>query len=452
MELLQKKSFALLITAASIFASMLLVGASFGASVLIAVIVSAVFFGIDTALVKLPSSSQKVAVSVAIAAVAVIALCVVGGVFGAHDTEVSPSSPVQAAPNNTPASEESSEPPRDEAYELGLAYYEAGKYQDAIETLRKVSEGSAFYVDAQKMLLNAIDGYRSGLVDSTQPYVESGNYSVAINILKEGLSIVSDDAELTRLIDEYSSAYAAEVRTAAVESASASAAEGDYAAAITSLCAAIEEIGEDAELTALKNDYSDKYREELVTQATVLLEANNYYGGLELLRNGQSVLPNDEGLNSAIADYEKHKPVYLCEDIDCLRMSDRIYYTYDSMTDNKGNEYTGHLIFYSGYASYTYDKYSILFDTSAQYTKFCGTTFLPYEFRGSGRCAYIYIYGDDRLLFQTEPMSMGYISESFSLDITGVETIKVEFKPSEPSLNWEVVDIYGCLTNAYFSK
>ncbi len=413
MELLKSKGMALLIMAASVFASMLLVGASIGSGVLTAAIVTAVLLCIDVVLAKLRSSSQRAA-GLVIVAVSVVALCVLGSAIGAHNTEISPSGPVHGGVINTSASEAPSEPLRDESYELGLAYYEAGKYQDAIETLRKVSEGSTFYVNAQKTLLSAIEGYRSGLADSARPYAEDGNYPVAISILSEGLAVVPDDAELKKRINEYSTAYAAEVRTSAVESASTAAAEGDYATAITDIQTAIEEIGEDAELTALKSDYGSKYREKLVTQATALLEARDYDGGLELLQNGQNILPDDEGLTAAIADYEKHKPLPL-ENLDYFTGSGYLTVR-DNLKNNLGESYS-HVV-----TAYEMDKTYLI---NGQYSAISGTLFQTYEGRSATYdSSYIGIYGDDEWLYSTS-VKGGSMPVDFYVDLTGVLKLRV---------------------------
>ena len=75
----------------------------------------------------------------------------------------------------------------DETYELGLFYFERGDYEEAIQTLKEVADSSSSYVEAQKLLVEATDCYRNGLMDTANTYVEKDDYKLAIDILNAGL-------------------------------------------------------------------------------------------------------------------------------------------------------------------------------------------------------------------------------------------------------------------------
>lgn len=141
---------------------------------------------------------------------------------------------------------------------------------------------------------------------------------------------------------------------------------------------------------------------------------------------------------------EKYDRVYLIDDIDYLEKS-RIEYTQERITDNQSNEHFGNYIFttegtfYDGNISFQLDK---------KYKNFYGTSFISYNARGNNGEAYIKVYGDEKLLFQTKEMEIGYIPETFNVDVTGVSVLKIYFEPYS-SMN---EDTYAYLTDAYLVK
>ena len=394
--------------------------------------------------------NKKVAITIALAIIILSSLYSISK----RPTENSANVPQTG---NTPGSEqrETATPavsetpvPVDEAYDLGKRFYEAGEYSRAITELQKVRDSSFYYADAQLLLIEASNGYRTEILQTAGSYAERQEYMTAVDIIKNALLTLPDDSELRRVSDEYTANYRALVRSEAIENARVSAESEDYAAAVQAIQAAISELGNEAELTSLYSDYVEKYRTALISQADLVLRQDGYEAAIDVIKDGLNVLPADSIFEAAIEEYKTYVPVYLYEDIDYLRCSDNIYIQNESITDNKGVEYSGHRTFHNNHLSYSA---SILFDLDQKYSTFSGTVLLPYKHRGTSFSAYISVYGDDILLYQSDAITMGFKTDTFTIDITGVSTLTISFKNST-GLSFDSDWVVGYLTNAYLTK
>lgn len=452
METLQKKTVAIGITSLVIFVSLVFIAKIQVGEALAAILVLlSVFTAIDLAAkTDILTKRHRQFACVTIGILAVAAIAVFEYLISIEPDHASTAS--NAIPNSTSSVTAATERKADETYDIAMSYYENGNYEEAIKTLRKVKSTSDYYTDAQELLAKITDYYYPLLMERAKTYAENGDYKMATSILDLAVLVFPGDEEMLQTLKEYSVAYTTQIRTTAIESAKLSMETGDYTGAIQNIQSAIDEVGSDVELESLMTKYTSDYQDNVFLQAKIYLQEEGYEAAVKFIQGSLNVLPNDSELLNMIEEYKVYAPVYLLEDIDYLRKDDRVYIEDQPRRDNKGNEYSGHKILYGGAQSLNYENYSILFDTSGNYNKFWGTVFLPYSFRGSTRDAYIFIYGDNSLLYKSKPMSMGFETDTFSIDISGVNIVEIVFQASPFSLNLDVEDVYGCLTDAYFCK
>lgn len=342
----------------------------------------------------------------------------------------------------------------DQNYNLGLLYYDRGDYEQAISTLKMVEDDSSYYVDAQKLLADAVDKYRSSLMDTASSYVEKGNYKLAIDILNAGLLVIPNDTDLLLAIDEHFSAYKTLVRTSAIENAGSSAADMDYASALLSIKEVIDELGKDPELTSLYNSYADAFREDALSRAASELQNASYENAVQIIKSVLEVLPSDSELTSFAAECETYAPVYLIEDIDYLTrtnsdLSAELVIEHTTLTDYDGNSIFGHCNFHNS-STADWHPATISFDLAGEFKSFCGTLVLPAEFKHTSYSAFVYVYGDDRLIYQSPGMTSGFHTEDFVVDVSGVTTLRITMVNDSKLSGGDWV--VGYLTNAYLSK
>lgn len=448
MEVLKKKPIAMLVMSLIIFIALVLTAkAPIGEAVIILFILLAVFTVIDF-IVDAKCLTEKQARF----ASTVVGLIAVAGIV-IWSTFAGPGAPVNSGKNtgqvNTP-----SPVAVDETYELGLFYFERGNYEEAIQTLKEVADGSGSYVEAQKLLAEATDCYRDGLMDTANTYVEKDDYKLAIDILNAGLLVIPDDAKLLQTIDDYSSAHMNAVRIAAIVDAEACAVERDYANALKTIQEAIDEVGSDAELTSLYNNYIAVFRKDALSQATLALQNASYDDAMQIIQSALEILPSDTELTSFAIECKTYAPVYLVEDIDYLTRTTSSFTTElvienTTLIDCDGNSFGGHYNFHNN-STASWHPANITFDLTKEFKSFCGTIVLPEDYKHTSFSAFVYVYGDDRLIYQSPSITSGFHTENFVVDVSDVSTLKIEMVNDSHLAGGDWV--VGYLTNAYLSR
>lgn len=421
MEVLKKKPIAMLIMSLIIFVALVLTAkAPIGEAVIILLILLVVFSVIDLIVdTKFLAEKQAKFVSAVVGLIAVAGI-VIWGAFAA------PGAPVNSGENvgqgNTPPSATV-----DEAFELGLFYFEKGDYEEAIQTLKEVADGSSSYVEAQKLLVEATDCYRNGLMNTANTYVEKDDYKLAIDILNAGLLVIPDDAKLLQKIDDYSSAHIDVVRTAAIADAEAYVAEQDYTNAIRTIWRAQDEVGNDVELDALEEKYLEEYKNFALVRAEELFDSEGSETAIQFLREVQSLPLLDSELSAAASEYESYKPVSL-DTLEIWQHGDFTCgpYTHETVTDNYGNNYN---TFYSGtsrsgWPGISYSHYNV-YKVDKIYSTLSGIFCIEKEWNSSNSESYFYVYGDD-ILLEKLTITGGDEPVEFTVDISGVSLLKIK--------------------------
>lgn len=104
----------------------------------------------------------------------------------------------------------------------------------------------------------------------------------------------------------------------------------------------------------------------------------------------------------------------------------------DGKKDNEGNVYNNGLHFKllgagtgATYGLSAYQEYIL----DGKYRKFQGRFVLDYNSRSNNWAnATLYVYGDDRLIYQSKPMQKGVRPIDFTIDVSGVNKLKIEVR------------------------
>lgn len=303
MKLLENKFFAAVTIALTVFVAMVPIGHnSIGITLTTILVMLVVFVVIDVTATALSKRKGKL-IGTAIAAVAIVAIGLSGNLWDSTDRNgVNETVGINAMDEGTSPLPTETEK-IDEVYELGVFYYERGEYEKAISTLNDVNISSAYYVEAQKVLANAIDQYRTQLIDTATVYVEKSDYDLALDILNAGLLVIPQDTELTSTINEYTTAHTSAVRAAAIASAEALAAEGDYVNALLSIQRAIKEVGNDAELLALDGHYKAEVWNSTFAISEEYVKIGDYVSAMSTIQQAIDLLGSDEQLSALYTEY-----------------------------------------------------------------------------------------------------------------------------------------------------
>lgn len=309
----------------------------------------------------------------------------------------------------------------DKTYELGLFYFERGDYEEAIQTLKEVTNSSGAYVEAQKLLAEATDQYRAGLMNTANTYMEKDDYKLAIDILNAGLLVIPEDTELLQTIEDYSSEYTNTVRTTAIADAETYAAEQDYESAIKSIWAARDKVGTNVELDALQEKYLEEYKNFAIVRAEELFNNEGYEAAIQFLRKVQSLPLLDSELSAAVENYQSYQPISVAE-LEIWRedpLSGKCGPNNNSIVDNYGNSYSPYFD-YDGSNIYKIDK---------KYSALTGVFCVKKEENSSFWITYLYIWkitnGERDSLLYSSQLTGGNEPVEFTINVSDVDFIEI---------------------------
>lgn len=239
----------------------------------------------------------------------------------------------------------------------GIAFYDAGDYESAIECFDQLPSDSKLYKDAQDMLVKCKEEYAAIVIEKLNAYMQKEEYDTAMELINKAQEVLPNNAELqvtfcdayrqsvlnkvtlleqegnlveilslleraletlkndAELQDVYATTYATykqEIRTAAIKEADVYATNGDYENAIKVISNAQNQIGEDDELIVKYDLYTDVYISQKVTLAKeryVKYDVSSTYAAIDILNAASEIIPDNEELKSELAFYNESLPI-----------------------------------------------------------------------------------------------------------------------------------------------
>lgn len=196
------------------------------------------------------------------------------------------------------------------------------------------------------------------------------------------------------------------------------------------------------ELETLYNDSIDRYVEYIIAKAKEAAVSGDFITAHNIISAGKSNV-NDPLLSEFESKLSDCEPVYLAdfEPFDsttsiCVDLNQNIY---DCKLDwNQGvinkvikdNTGTSHYFSYfiGKNQAIAQEECSATYLLNGQYTIFSGTCAFPDTERPYLlKPAYFEVYGDNELLYTSPWMEGGVLPENFSIDISGVDLLKISF-------------------------
>lgn len=341
----------------------------------------------------------------------------------------------------------------------GIAFYNNGDYESAIECFVQLPSDSKQYDEAQSMLAKCEDEYSASVVEKANGYAENGEYEMAINLLNNAGDLLPNSAAISTAYDTIFAEYKGIVCSNAYSEGETFAANGDYPSAITAIDNATKLIGHDDELAAKRGVYIDTYVSQTVSAAKAQYIEYDYESIIAaegILEVALKILPNNAVLLTELANYKEREPVRLLD----LSMSPDLQHnvstsTYDyvgNKSDVAGITYndsiapaewyeTSHP--YGWSETYSYAHYSWLLDY--QYTKVTGTFFFSESYKNASIEVELTITpsnGTTRTYF----VSSNEQTQHFDVDLTGAKDFEIALRQSE------INGTYAYLADVYVWK
>lgn len=363
------------------------------------------------------------------------------------------------------------------AFSKGKELFNSGDYENAIKALNSVVIADLEnYTDAQKILKDASDSYRTVLFAEVDKIIENNQLEDAQSLLLKATEVLPNDTQISDKLNNVNIS----INNQAIEAVLTQAkqlSKDNLLAAIQLIQKELPKQNNDIRLKEKLEEYTEKYLESLISQVQAHVNNNNYDQAFTLLNKANSDLPSNQTIINkideitkikqqkereiqiakdlqeaenifkaqgyeqaisllqsseysssqeilnAIANYETYKPINLfsMDFWDSNNNVTRVAGPY-SIQDNLGNEHPNSYSIYD-IAFTTYVTYRI----DGQYNHLNGLYFLEYEHRSTSYKGTFRVYGDDDTVLFSTTLEKGMDPVKFSVDISGVKDLKLEY-------------------------
>lgn len=327
-----------------------------------------------------------------------------------------------------------------DAYEEGMTMYDKKDYSSAIYYFEMVNEiDSAHYNDAQDKYSECEELLSNQKIESIRSLISSGKYQEAI----QEINFLTDSDLAKTLSAEIETEITSEVDSKINSYFS----DFDYNGAYDYLNDLNGQYGFESLKTRL-NGLEGEFVQFSLSKSEENAADNNYEAASAVIQQAIDMIGEEnEDLNLAYNEYRSHLPIYIT-DMEYMSCVNGVK-TQEKLKDNIGNTYHNGL-FMARDISFLGDKGwygegSADYYLNGKYAIFSGTVAVPTKNENNTRSSYFEVYGDGKLLYTSPVMEKTSFPESFSINITDVQVLKISYPESNE--NSELATIYdGLLT------
>ena len=264
--------------------------------------------------------------------------------------------------------------------------------------------------------------------------MSQARYEDAMTAVEDALTRFPEATTLTAQKEVIYNAYKDYRKQTSMAEAQAALDQGNLEEALRILAPLKKDYPDDADLSALTDQYEASYCAQIAEAATPLLEERQYRQAFDIVSPAYDIFPENDTIASLYDQAEGHLPKAadaLSWENDTLRGTKTIG---DNVEDTHGNLY-GHAIIYTepsaiSMQTMTYSEGKDLCQLNGRYTRLQGTLAVKAGSRGiqNGHTGTFRIYGDDTLLFEAGDLSEESEPQTFDLDVSGVKTLTFAFE------------------------
>ncbi len=304
------------------------------------------------------------------------------------------------------------------SFEAASSAESDGDYPTAITKYEQVVEDDSSYENAQTKIVDLKAKYKEEIIAQAKDYAASNNFSGARDVLEASLKVLNSDKDISALKEEYTQKQQEEQASKALTEAESLVEKGDYPAAIKKLSAASQM---DSRVTTKLTEYKKTYTEKVLNDAAALAEKSDYEGAISILEQAQFVVSASE-ISSKITEYKGKLPVSL---LDLEPSGGDNCKLEEARTDIYGNIASSSLDLYVDYSWSTIK--STEYVANGKFKTFHGTIMVEKGVSDDYSSSFeIYVddvlkYGPSNVVKKTEPTE-------FNVEITNAKFIKIVVK------------------------
>ena len=302
-----------------------------------------------------------------------------------------------------------------------------GDYKNALTT---VKNGLVTYPGAQA-LMDKVQEYNDAIfaqektstLEQADALAEAGDYVGAMAVIQEAQASTPDDADYQSAYDRYNQSWVASVKLDATTEAEQLADAKDLVGAANVLRNAITQVGEDQELSDQAQGYEDAYARTVSEDVDDMLSANDVASAKKLLQEAAGNFPNNAVIKSRQDEVSKYKSALLHT---LTPINGGFTWNEGTPQDPFGTSYTNvqnYTILHSD-SNYNSASYSAEYKIDGQYDVL-NFTVSPYADFGENGSAYMQIYADEVLCYTLPPVQQKSQPQNITVDVKGASYIKL---------------------------
>lgn len=316
----------------------------------------------------------------------------------------------------------------------GIAFYNDGDYESAIECFAQLPSDSKQYNEAQSMLAKCEDEYSVTVVGKANKYAANDEYETALNLLNNAKELLPNNSIISEAQNTIFKEYKNIIFTNAFSEAEKFVAAGNYPAGIQAINGAIKQIGTDDDASAKLQTYMSTYKSIVIENADNALASTGYADAISIINEGLKILNGDNDLLNKIDEYKTYAPVCLSyDDAYAINKYLRTGITDNSwLTDNYGTTYTSERVICNKDSGLFEDVGTIQYYLSSQYRTLTGTIYIPDISKNVNvesilvKKPYVQIWGDGLLLYELTSLINKDKPVDFCIDISNVEFLEIQ--------------------------
>lgn len=317
----------------------------------------------------------------------------------------------------------------EEHFQNGVSLMEDGYYLRAVSELMLVPKDHWRYSESKKYIAESYNQFADYLDTMISDCKNEDDFQEIYNVLTSvDTSLLDDSFELDSKISALQNQYESYL----TQKLDLYESQGDLVSALSLLSARNADIlGNNSTFDEKESSLKNAYREEVISDASSLLENEGYESAIVHLREAMEYLPEDEELKALIEEYTEFQPVRLYDlsyfssgalnngwvneeaNVDFLRIG--------TIKDNLGAEYFDGIKtagnYYGTWESYKLDR---------AYKKMTGKIIIDNETKSSERSGYVKIFVDDLEVYSSPKMTKGSEPVDFEVDVTGVDVLTIK--------------------------
>lgn len=309
------------------------------------------------------------------------------------------------------------------SYNMGTTAYSEADYSTAVRELSSVIESDSWYQDAQGKLTECQEKLLEEKLALIEDYINSGDYDSALQQVNSLRNENLTD-EMKAKLDEYET----KIYKAQLSKIDEYVNNGDFEGAkeyVESLGANLSD-GAQARLDQALNTKASEY----LTKADEALKSGERKGAYDMAVMAQTLCPDNAEIQKKIDYFKEYLPfeLYFKNNAISYKENDDYWGGMDwnikvNSNNNKSMENCLGFFYHSDYSG----QYEINYSLAKKYNKVTGTVFVPESRKNQLQTANFKVYGDGKLLYTSKNLSKNVMPNHFSIDVSGVDVLSVQF-------------------------